>query len=682
MSTNRRLDIQGLRAIAVLLVVAFHAELPIPRGFLGVDVFFVISGFVITEMLAREIAISGQLKLSTFYARRVRRIVPAAGLLIATVLIASVLLSSPVGNTQINTGSAGAASSLFVSNFWFMTNTGGYFQPDATLNPLLHMWSLSVEEQFYIAFPLLLLTVFWLNRKTISRWGLLPMLGLGLASAAYAWTCVHSGSNPVAGIPGTNWIEATGGLVAFFSPLARACEFLTGAALALAVRGRELPRPASISLGFFGMALLAVVSYYEAVGTSIGVFGATAAAAAIIASGNRSSRSRWEVPNLLSLRPLTWLGDRSYSWYLWHWPFIVFAFAWFGPSASVGAAAALISLLPALASYMWLESPIRSRKWLAGRQGLTVIVVLGAVIPCLMGIGLVRASDAGWGDAETIRLRQAVEVPPGPEPPTACSKLVVFQVPGGPAPCVWQVPNSKGTILLLGDSHARQYVPTVVQAGNELGYDVQVAFQGGCRSMLLPSAPTECKSLVSNAFGGLEQSDYSLVILANSSLNALSDFSSDLLAKASTGETTQQKVISGWANGLREFITHAKPTQPFLVIGDNPTNGESPVGNRLPDCLRPSNVIKLSSQCGVIPESRTATARETAAAEREAVSGLPNVTYIDAGDYLCPAPQSCVLVEDGVPLSMDGGHLTAYGVQRVAPLISQGITTSLAQSPQ
>lgn len=157
---DRRPDIQGLRAVAVLLVVAFHAGLPLPGGFLGVDVFFVISGFVITSMLAREYASRGRINLRGFYSRRFKRLSPALALTLSVTVLLSLALQSPFGTQQITAQTALGA--LFLSaNLVIARNTGGYFDPAAETSPLLNTWSLSVEEQFYLAFPTILIAGWW-----------------------------------------------------------------------------------------------------------------------------------------------------------------------------------------------------------------------------------------------------------------------------------------------------------------------------------------------------------------------------------------------------------------------------------------------------------------------------------------------------------------------------------------
>ena len=180
-----RQDIQGLRGLAVLLVVLYHAGLPFPGGFVGVDVFFVISGFVITALLMRELQSSGSIRFSHFYARRIRRLLPALALVVVVTLIASFLLGSPFDNQQTITALTGIGTMLMVANFVIFLNSGGYFATPPTNNPLLNTWSLSVEEQFYLVFPAILFGL-WILARRAKRWREKNVLvtGLGILTLA------------------------------------------------------------------------------------------------------------------------------------------------------------------------------------------------------------------------------------------------------------------------------------------------------------------------------------------------------------------------------------------------------------------------------------------------------------------------------------------------------------------
>ena len=154
-----------MRALAVLMVVAYHAGLPLPGGFTGPDVFFVVSGFVVTGMLLREWHATGRIAVVTFYLRRARRLAPALAIVSMATLAIALFVFSPIGTDQQVTGLAVVAATTIRANLYFLRQTGGYFQPAAQNNPFLHTWSLSVEEQFYLAFPIAVLALWWADRR-------------------------------------------------------------------------------------------------------------------------------------------------------------------------------------------------------------------------------------------------------------------------------------------------------------------------------------------------------------------------------------------------------------------------------------------------------------------------------------------------------------------------------------
>ena len=246
--SHRRRDIQGLRAIAILMVVVFHATLPFPGGFVGVDVFFVISGFVIASMFLRDLEAHRTISFSRFYARRARRLLPALALVTTVTVIATAIIQPPFG-VQQTTGVMGRATSLFIANIAAYRLPSGYFGTDSVTNPLLHMWSLGVEEQFYLFFPMLLLLAWHLGNRLRRRAelvvGVLLLIGIA-GSFAYCYRATKQ--NPP---------------FAFYWIQCRAWEFGVGAALALVTP--YLRRYTSVLLanilGVAGLALLALAGF-------------------------------------------------------------------------------------------------------------------------------------------------------------------------------------------------------------------------------------------------------------------------------------------------------------------------------------------------------------------------------------------------------------------------------------
>lgn len=346
---GRRSDIQGLRAVAVLLVACFHGGLPVPGGFVGVDVFFVISGFVITGMIYREHSATGRFRLGHFYFRRFKRLTPALALTVAVTMILSFCLMSPF-EVQQKAASAGAAAMLLVANFEIARSTGDYFAQPAKVNPMLHTWSLSVEEQFYLVFPALLLLGWALSKHGPRRSGRAIVLVSVVSAVSFWLAVVHPGGQTAA------QMNITG----FYSPFTRAWEFAVGALLALFLTNRPLRSDKFAEvLAWLGVALVAVsaakideATPFPSTWTLLPVTGTLL----LIAAGTHHVTS---IGRILTLPPMVKLGDWSYSIYLWHWPLDVFAVQLWPGTSYATILATLLAIALAAASYRWVEQPIR-----------------------------------------------------------------------------------------------------------------------------------------------------------------------------------------------------------------------------------------------------------------------------------------------------------------------------------
>lgn len=369
---SRRKDIQGLRAIAVLSVVLFHSGLGVPGGFVGVDVFFVISGYVITAMLLRERESAGRIGLGRFYLRRFRRLTPALAAMVAVTMVASYFILPKLA-PQENAGATGMGAMLLAANFVIGVTTGNYFDAPADGNPLLHTWSLAVEEQFYLVFPSLL-AIAWLLARRSRRSNSRALLLVGfIAAASFALALVGSASRDAA----ASWLDG------FYSPFARAWEFAVGALLVLGAGTLSIAsRWRNSAVGWVGLATL-LSSFWLINGdtqfTSAWNLLPVGATALLLFAGQGSDTV---VTRVLAWRPMVALGDWSYSIYLWHWPMIVFAVTLWPFSGHAAPIAAGASFVPALMSYYLLESPIREIRALS-RPKMALLVAV-TVLPALL----------------------------------------------------------------------------------------------------------------------------------------------------------------------------------------------------------------------------------------------------------------------------------------------------------
>mgnify|MGYP006268762617 CR=1 FL=1 len=455
--TRLRPDIQGLRAVAVIGVVAYHAGLPVPGGFSGVDVFFVISGFVIVAAIARRIR-AGTFRLRDFSKARIRRLLPALALMLVVVMAATALLGT-IGSMGA-TARTGAAASLINANTYLMLGeTSGYFDSLAVLNPLLHTWSLSVEEQFYLVVPALLV-LGWIATGRRRLPGMVIMAAILVASFVTMLVLATRSHD----------ITSLSARIDFYSPMTRAWEFAAGGLLAL-VAWRP-PRSLALATGVVG-AILVIVGYgvlreavvYPSMITLLPVVGA----ALVIASGTHHPDT--PVARALAWRPAVAIGDVSYSWYLWHWPFIVFTGIATLASRGWIVVAAIASLPVAWASTRFLENPIRFRRNAPTRA--TVVLALVCVIaPLITAGGLLLWQGRLKSDATLNPFALHQENLHGCDGPVSLAHK--------PADCTWHVAHPRGHAVLIGDSLAGQYTEGFTAAMNGAGLDATVATLSGC----------------------------------------------------------------------------------------------------------------------------------------------------------------------------------------------------------
>ncbi|MEO1775797.1 MAG: acyltransferase family protein [Pseudomonadota bacterium] len=494
-----RPDIDGLRAVAILPVVVYHAGLPgLPGGYLGVDIFFVISGYLIAGIIAREMA-EGRFSLLDFYERRVRRIVPAlmAMLAVSTALAFWLLLPHELRDFAFQLRGA----LLFAANFTLADELGP-FGPAAEARPLLHTWSLAVEEQFYIVFPLLLLLMHG-RRGAAVPIAALAVLSLGAALVAGVW----------------------GGEEAFFMPWYRVWELMAGALLAIAApaapRGRLAEGAGVLGLALVLFALLAPFGTLPLPGAA--AVAPVLGAALIIWSGTATPTG---TARLLSLPPFVWVGLISYALYLWHWPILVFwPMLQQAPLApwQVGAAIALSVGLATLSLYL-IERPFRRRR-LASRRAV-LFSGAGVGVLALVAMSLLAHWSDGLPDRFTGRAAAALAAKEAWDKSDA--RRCLRRSDGIAAAAPAEVPSLACRIgpadaalsfVLWGDSHAAALQPAVEAAAQKAGRSGLILTRNACwplgSSPNLPMrGPPGCDRFNDTVRAFLRDSGIETVILA------------------------------------------------------------------------------------------------------------------------------------------------------------------------
>lgn len=467
MHTPRR-DIQGLRALAVIVVVAFHAGLPLPGGFVGVDIFFVISGFVITGMLMRELATAGTIRMRRFYGRRVKRLIPALTLVLVVTLLLTFLLGSPFDGQQTTTAATAIGAILMFANGVIFLRSGDYFATPPTNNPLLNTWSLSVEEQFYLVFPALLLLLWWWSRRRASGQALMVaglVIGVALSFALSVTMTFGVVSGP---LTDPEWF-------AFYSSPTRAWEFGVGALVWFAVRHRSLPWPRPIITGTWWLGLVGIVASVLVI-TEASLFPGwivllpVVSTALVLAAGNAEP---WGIQALTN-RPMVAMGDASYSWYLWHWPLIAFSVMLLPSVTAAPLVAALLSLVLAALTLRFVENPVRFST-LSGRS----IIALGTacvVLVVILAVGLMVGAREGWLNAGIRKM--TTQVSEQHRWLEQCNSSTPIGERG--PECRWNGEASGQPIYLVGDSMAGALGEGLTLAGEQTGRPVVVGTKGAC----------------------------------------------------------------------------------------------------------------------------------------------------------------------------------------------------------
>lgn len=629
-----RPDIDGLRAIAVIAVLGFHAFPEwFPGGFIGVDVFFVISGYLITSILIREHE-HGVWHIAGFYARRILRIFPALLLVLSACLYAGwhVLLADEYKQL----GKHVAAGAGFVAN-WALWFEAGYFDRASELKPLLHLWSLGIEEQFYIAWPLLL----WAGWRGPTQ---LRRMALWIALASMVLSCVMV------------YVDRTH---AFYSPLTRAWELLMGALVALywprvqtALHDKPLSLISWMALLTLGFSILLMQAHDPFPGALALI--PVLSAALLIASGPAAGSAH----RFLACKPMVWIGLISYPLYLWHWPLLSFARIMKGDSLSLGLRGMLLllSVLLAAITYRWVERPIRRlpKAWAVGF--LTVLMVL---------VALVGSNVFVRDGLERIRYKRMIQISE-----TANRDFIDFEKAGlitnatceqpfrfpEKEVCLTHQPQRPVTAVLVGDSHAVHAFWGVADAMSRAGLNLKVMGKGACVPLLdhvSVGDPFKCQPHMNQTLHAIaENPSIRTVALvyrgrylgAHPSAQDIAAFQ-DKLDRTLTFLTQAGKRV-------HYFLPVVEPGfDPRLCVGALPWGRQPPrscVIDQSADAQSIAHLLRVIQEVQV---------------------RHPQVRFIDPNALICEN-KACPIFQDGRSIFKDENHLSHFGSMRIGQQLS------------
>ena len=660
-----RPDIEGLRAVAVVSVVLYHADLlGVRGGFVGVDVFFVISGFLITRLLLKSVGEHGIRALPAFYTRRIRRLLPAAMTVVVATVVAARIWAPPLSVRPIAID--GIFTTFYGLNYRLAVEGTQYLNEGTAPSPLQHFWSLGVEEQFYLCWPILIVLVVYLGRR--HRNALLGLLLAVIVLGSFYYSVILTPAD-------APW--------AYFSLGTRAWELGLGGLVGLgASRLARLPGPIALAGGWLGLAAVLAAAFvyndqapYPGSAAALPVVGA----AVLIACGCAVQRG---VGGLLGLQPLQFGGRVSYSWYLWHWPMLVIAPMILGHALgwSLRLAVVVLSLAAAVITFKLIENPARSLRlpnpqWFAGGLALSGSAVLAAVVvmanpPPLVGTGrdatVIHASIAT--PAVTAEMKAAIiaglntmDAPRNltPAPAQAHGDVPISSYDGCHAdilvviqgPCVFGDKKGKNTVVLFGDSHMQQWQPAFDRAGGYARWRVVNWTKSGC-------APQE----VAEWNGQLNEPYTQCYTWRALTLRRIAALKPTVVVVASADVEAPNLSPTAYADATVSTVRTLQrtTTAKIVYLEDTPYPGYI-----FPNCL--ADHLDDVKACN-LPLSRAYNqARHQAV--NQALQMLGGVTLVNPANWIC-ADNTCPAVVGNLLVFRDQSHLSVEFSRWLTPMIT------------
>ncbi len=676
--SRRRPEIQALRALAVLTVVLYHVwPESMPGGFVGVDVFFAISGYLITAHLLREVESTGALSLWGFWARRARRLLPAALLTLFVCAIGTLLLVPQIYWQQFLTEIG--ASIAYVQNWQLASDAVDYLAAGNRASPVQHFWSLSAEEQFYLAWPLLIALGAWLSR---TRLAIFLVLGL-VTGLSLAYSITETASNPAA---------------AYFVTPTRAWEFGAGGLLALlGARAWQLPDAVRALMSWAGLGAVLYAAIFYSTDTAFpGSAALVPVVGTLVVILAGTPRARWAPSPLLRFRPGQFLGDISYSVYLWHWPLIVFApFVFVEPGLDQTRVAVIgLTVLLGWVTKVLVEDPVRRSAWLSAQPRMT-FACSAAAMALVAGVLLsgtthvqaqirqaeresAKVADDGpqcFGAAardeeipcENPALRTQVVPLPVAAKADDYAPCERFHRENGLSQCDFGVAPEKAsrTIALVGDSHASHWrtpLNTVADRNGWHGVSItrtSCPFSEASKHLVEPTR-TQCKDWVAKLpgyFRAHPEIDTVFVVgITGGSVNV------------PPGRTMFEAKVNGARNAWKTLPDTVKH---IVVIRDTPRIAGDTV-----ECI--DRAIAAGERADIacaIPRGAALEADPQAVAAR--MSGSARTQVIDLTDHFC-SERLCFPVVGGALVFKDLHHFTLVWAETLGPPLTRAVARASA----
>jgi peptidoglycan/LPS O-acetylase OafA/YrhL len=645
-----RADIQGLRALAVLLVIIFHADFKFLKGgYLGVDVFFVISGYLISGLLFKELSLEGRVDFKRFYARRIRRILPLSVFVTLVTLVFFAFNLSPVEVRELSKTTL--FTSLFSSNVWFIIQATDYFGTNTETNPLLHTWSLGVEEQFYFLWPALiaLLPIFSANRN-FWKWQVLFVSLLSLVVFLY----LFYENQPLA----------------FFGMPTRAWQFGFGALIHFIPAYKTLNRFALNCIGIIGLVFILFTSMHVSSGFSGNPLWAllpTIGACAIIWTGQAANGHL--VYRLLALPPIVYAGTLSYSLYLWHWPVLMYLKLDDGDLNSVEIFIGLVVIFClSFLSYKYIETALRTHKKL--NSNFRSFVLGGSLV--IVGVGTSLLFYAyGKFALNSIGQQKIAAVQFASKDSKNCvTKITDVKL----VDCVLGDINGNTSIVLLGDSKVQQWMPIISEIGIKHGWRIIPIIKSGCAPVFVD---------IYLGFLGREYSECNQwrdlaierVIKQNPELILLSHYTGYRLMKNGKKSSSTSK---HWQEGYRKLGEKLATTNSkLLFLRDTP---QFPMD--VPNCLsRAVGGGEISENMCEAPISKVKVRNAIFDAAVKELGQLDDTQFMDLSAQYC-FDEVCPTYRNGVVRYTDSHHISYEFTKELSHIIEDSLSKAMGNGGQ